>query len=706
MSAGMQEQSLASRLADVMVSVRADLTYTRQVNRDGISYIVHHPVTFQNHRLSAEDYLIVSHLRDSRTLSETLDRLVQRGLLEQDQEEDFYRFVVHLNQLHLLRLPVSDANQLHDRFVEKAKKQRVQTAKSFLFFRIPLFEPMPFLDRTLSFVRPLFSRGAAIVWCCALLFCIGLIVRRWDEFGDPLGSVLATSNLAILWLLLLGLKVVHEFGHAYACRNFGAKVPEMGAFFLMGSPCAYMDASDSWNLTKRRQRLIVAMGGIYFESWCAMLAVLVWTMTEPSLVNSIAQYVVVLSTVITIGFNINPLMKYDGYYALTDLLGRPLLREDAAFEFTRLVKRVLFGLRIESRTSNTAERVWLVVFGIACSIYRLAIAISIATVLGMFVPLLGSVVLIAYVGSTVVKLAKAGVVYLRTSEEIQDRRRRAYAASSFAFAGCIVAMMLIPVPGGMRISGVVIPQKQLVAYATVPGFLREANVENGAAVANGAVLCVLENTDLDRQVSATRTAVRDLEIQLASQLRTDVRAMATTQQQLRQMRESLAEAELQRDRLVIVAPDSGVISKAEAIQKQGRYVRAGEPLASIGVGQSCVVALLDEEMFSDAMPKTGDMVQLRIPGANSVLTGRISHLRRTASDQISVPQLTQSGGGDIPVAMEDQRAQRPYVQVRIDLDVPNDELLHGQRAVVRLASAGSSIATIALRSVRRLFDQL
>ncbi|MFK7818360.1 MAG: site-2 protease family protein, partial [Planctomycetaceae bacterium] len=614
MTAAMQEQSLASRLANVMVTVRADLTYTRQVNRDGVSYIVHHPVTFQNHRLSAEDYLIVSHLRDSRTLSETFERLVQKNLLEQSQEDDYYRFVVHLNQLHLLRLPVSDANQLHDRFVEKTKKQQVQTAKSFLFFRIPLFEPMPFLDRTLSFARPLFTRGAAIAWCCALLFCVGIVARRWESFSDPLGTVLATSNLPVLWILLLGLKVVHEFGHAYACRMFGAKVPEMGAFFLMGSPCAYMDASDSWNLTKRRQRLIVAMGGIYFESWIAMFAVLIWNMTEPSMLNSIAQYVVVLSTVITIGFNINPLMKYDGYYALTDLLGRPLLREDAAFEFSRLVKRVLFGLRIESRTENRTERLWLIAFGLACSVYRLVIAISIATVLGMFVPLLGSLVLIGYVGSTVFKLSKAGIVYLRTSEEINERRTRAYAASAIAFAMCIGGMLLIPVPGGMQVPGVVVPQKEAVAYATVPGFLSEANVRNGASVADGAVLCLLQNTNLEQQVTAARTAVRDLELQLTTQLATDPRTVATIQQQIRQAREDYSEAVSQQDQLVILAPGQGIVSKADALKRTGRYIRMGEPLATIGVGKPFVTALMDEETFSDASPKPGDVVQLRIVG--------------------------------------------------------------------------------------------
>ena len=701
------QQQLAGRLAEVQVRVRADLKYTRQVNRDGISYIVHHPVTFQNHRLSAEDYLILSQMRGSNTLGEVFEKLVKQDLLGADQEEDFYRYVVHLNQLHLLQLPISDGAQLHQRYVEKAKQQRVQTAKSFLFFRVPLFEPMAFLDRTMVFARPMFSKGMLFVWLAAFAFCFSLVIRRWSDFTNPLSSMLATSNLVILWGLLLGLKIIHEFGHAYACRHYGAKVPEMGAFFLMGSPCAYMDASDSWNLPFRRQRLIVAMGGMYFESWFAMLGILVWSMTEPSLVNSIAQYTVVLSTIITVGFNINPLMKYDGYYALADLLGRPMLREDASFEFSRVVKRVLFGLRIESNIDSRLERIWLIVFGLSCSIYRLTIAITIATVLGMFIPVLGSIVLTAYIGSTVIKMVKGGLVYLRTSPEIEDRRTRAWVASGMVLAGTLLATFLIPVPGAMRAPGVVLPEKQMAAYATAPGFLVESGVPNGTAVAEGAILCRLTNQELEASLVDITSSVKDLELQLLGELELQDRASAVTQQQLRQARETLAETQQLVSRLSIVAPAQGVISEADILQTKGRYIEAGEPIAKLGTGGWIVSSLIDEETFSDMHPQLGDEVELMLASGNSsTLHGRIVDVRRSASNRIEQPQMTQLGGGDIPVS-EDSEAQRPYVELRIAITVPeHNQLRNGQRAVVRFGVLGSSVATVCLRSVRRLFSQL
>ncbi len=698
---------LAPRLSEVQVRVREDLQYTRQVNRDGVSYIVHHPVTFQNHRLSADDYLVLSQLRGHRKLEDIFKHLVGRGVLQTQQEEDFYRFIVHLNQLGLLQLPISDANQLHDRFVEKDRRKRMQTAKSFLFLRIPLFEPTAFLDRTMQLFRPLFSRMAMVVWVACFCFCVSLVIRRFSDFSDPIATMAATSNFVVLWALLLGLKVIHEFGHAYACRHFGAAVPEMGAYFLMGSPCAYMDASDSWNLTSRRQRLVVAIGGMYFESWFAMLGVVVFCMTEPSLVHSIALYTVVLSTLVTVGFNANPLMKYDGYYALSDLLGRPLLREDATFEFQRLVKRVLFGLRIESRTDRPSERIGLILFGLACSLYRLVIAISIATVLGMFVPVLGSLVLVAYVGSTLLKLLKTGIVYLRTSTEIAGRRKHAWLASGLAFATLLAGVSLIPVPGMTRAEGVVVPQTQRVAYATVPGFVEVCDVANGTEVAAGAILARLTNRDIEVTVTQQRAQVRDLELQLVNEISAGDPAAAITQQELRQAREALADAHDLQQQLTIRAPGSGRLSEVDAIRLAGRYIRPREPVAAIGSKEMEISTLVDEEVFSDIHPRIGDKVDLVLTYApDRVASGRIVAIRRNASSRIEQPQLTQIAGGSIPVSPADQVAQRPYVELRVAIDSEIPAIRPGHRALVRFDRMGTTLATVCLRNLRRLFAQL
>ena len=150
------------------------------------------------------------------------------------------------------------------------------------------------------------------------------------------------SNLPILWLALVGLKALHEFGHAYACRRFGGAVPEMGVVFIVLTPCAYVDASSSWKFD-RRSRVAVAMAGMYVEILIAGIFALVWAGTQPGLLHDVALNVVILASVSTVFLNINPLMKFDGYYIFSDLMSVFNLQERAYKTLKGWIGFVLLG---------------------------------------------------------------------------------------------------------------------------------------------------------------------------------------------------------------------------------------------------------------------------------------------------------------------------------------------------------------------------
>ena len=124
------------------------------------------------------------------------------------------------------------------------------------------------------------------------------MIRRFDEFAAPLSGVLAPSNLPLLWSLFVCLKLWHELGHGYACKCFGGKVPEMGVILVAGSPLAYVDATSTWNFPERWKRLVVMLGGMYFESLIAIPAVFVWAIAEHGVVASIAFQLVITATVV------------------------------------------------------------------------------------------------------------------------------------------------------------------------------------------------------------------------------------------------------------------------------------------------------------------------------------------------------------------------------------------------------------------------
>ena len=702
---------LAERLQDVQVARRTDLHVSRQVHADGVAYVVHHPVTFQSHRLTSSDYEVFAYLDGKRPLKKVFERLVEREILQADQVEGFYTFIVQLNAVGLLNLPISDGRKLHQRFQKRQESQKKSGLMRYLFFRVPLFSADEFLTRTMSFARPLFSRRAAIVWAMCLLTCLVIIVRRSADFVSPLAGMAAAGNLALMWGLLLGLKVVHEFGHAYACKNYGGRVPEMGAYFMMGSPCAYVDASSSWSFPDRRQRILVVMGGMYFESWAAMLAVGVWCLTGPGLLNSAAHMTILLSTVVTLAFNLNPLMRYDGYFALSDLLGLPHLRDDSNAELKRLVKRLMFGLEQPTVAETPAGQAGYVLFGIATALYRVAIVLGISLTLSAIVPGLGTSVLLFCLGSYLVKTIRATVNYLRTADEIAHCRRRAMVVSGCLAGFALMAAVVTPIPGGTRAVGVIAPAEQHVLYAAEPGFLTQAPVRNGDRVQSGDIICRLQDADAEFRVESARLTLESRATALTAELAHEhdpdrhTRA-ALSSQKLMHSVENFVQADQQHARLAVKSPASGVVTHAESIEVPGRYVQRGEQLAVVNSGAWEVRAIVDEESLADWQPQAGDTIQVRLRNTGRTLLARIRTIERTGSTRIADQQLWQSAGGSIPVLPESGEAQQPFFQVRASIlnAGPDDEssLRDGVAASIKLGAARGTFGTLLFRNFLRL----
>lgn len=173
-----------------------------------------------------------------------------------------------------------------------------------------------------------------------------------------MNRLLATENLPFLWLSFVLLKVWHELGHGYACRIHGGAVPEMGLLLIAGTPAAYMDGAAAWSFPERWKRLVVMMGGMYFESILAIPAVFIWAFSSSPLLSSCDHQIVMMASLITLLFNANPLMKYDGYFIASELLGIQNLRARSDRFLKCLLKRTFLGLKVESHTRPMGRDLW------------------------------------------------------------------------------------------------------------------------------------------------------------------------------------------------------------------------------------------------------------------------------------------------------------------------------------------------------------
>ena len=698
---------IAQRLKTVKVGVRADLKVSRQIFNRVPAYVIRDPITFQTFKFSVEDYQVFVRINSQEELGKIFEKLCSDGLLDQQQEEGYYKFVVYLNQLGVLALPVSDGATLYERFKKKRIKDRNARFTNLLFMRVPLINPDAFLDKTIHIFKPLFSKAAFVLWLLCLVICTTIVTLRWEEFLSPLSTILTLKNLPVLWTLLVCLKVFHEFGHAYACKHFGGKVPEMGAMFVVGTPCAYVDASDSWGFPKPIHRIIVALGGMYFESICAMFAVVVWALSGPGIVHSTAQYAIMLATVVTVGFNANPLMKYDGYYILSDLVGMPNLRDDAQRQLNRQLNSWLFGIKPDFVSGSWLSRLSMSMFGLLSAIYKFVVVIGISIMVAFKIPAIGIGCAVAYIINMILQSSLKLFRFI-TGEQTKGVRVRAAAVTAVVIGGFLIGTTTIPLPANSNASGVVKRERDKVLRAKASGFLIHSFVKDGAHVSENAAICQLENYDLRTKLKQKRVEIEQLQMREAMNASIDVQKVSSIRRKLATANSELEQCQADVANLVIKAPVDGTVARIEQSQQVGSFVVKGQSLATITSGSWIVESYLDAETLADLTCDVGDCVEICCIGnSHFQLRGTINKIASAGSTTIPAKSLTQIGGGDIELSNVDGEARQPYFKITIALDHRHShKIKHGMTTIVKFQSQRVTVGHYIYRRGLQLVNKL
>lgn len=699
---------LADRLRSVRISLRGDLEVSRHVFHGRASYVLRDPITFETHRLSSADYQVVTHLDRAKTLGEIFDALCRDNCLSAADEQDFYGFIVSLQRLGLLTQPDADGRTLFERYNRRSELERRSKLLGFLFLQVPLVNPDRFLKNTRFVGQIVFSKLFVVAWCVAIAASIWLLSERWAEFAEPIDAVLAGRSLVTVWVTLLGLKVLHELGHGWACKHYGGQVPEMGAFFIAMNPCAYVDASAAWGFPRRWSRVVVSLGGVYFESFAAMAALWFWAFSDPSLARSTAHHIVVMASLATFLFNLNPLLRYDGYFILCDVTGIPNLRQKAIATIQAHLKSVFIGLPLEFRYRANGTNVCLAMYAVAATIYKASIVLTMSALIAARLPAIGLLLAVYYVGLTVGSAAWRLFRFLWVGNACRGRRLRA----AFCSAGLIVlaaVLLLAPAPQRATTTGVLTREHVRSLRTVNPGFLSEIFVQAGQEVKPGACIARLANIDLDANVAEAASQLESLRIERrrfasddqpvdAIKLERQARHVA---QRLRSANEDVATLEMKSNQ-------NGRILRCLNRRQLGQFLPSDTPVAEIGWGRQVVTAWMPAESFTDAKPSIGDLVACRFHAhPDRVLSGQVVSISPVSQRQFEHLELTQMAGGEIVVDPHTRLSEESRFQVIVVLDTPLPETLRdGSRATIRLNHPTLTMAEFAWRRLQRGLQRL
>ncbi len=698
------------RVAALTPRLRSHAQIHRHEYRGQLWYVLQDFSSERMHRFSPPGYLIIGLMDGHRTVQDIWDIALRRLGDEAPTQDEMIQLLSQLHTADVLQCDVPpDTAELLRRHERQRTRQWRSQLTSVLSWRLPLIDPERFLARFVHLVRPFLGWTGALLWLVVVGAAVSVAGTHWKDLTrDVVDRVLAPQSLVVLWLAFPIVKTLHELGHAFTVKAFGGEVHDMGIMLLVLTPVPYVDASSASAFRSKWQRAVVGAAGMLVELVLAAVALMVWISVQPGVVRTFAYNVIFIAGVSTVVFNANPLLRFDGYYILADLLEIPNLRSRANAYLGYLTERYLFGRDDALAAPATpGERVWFVLFAVASFAYRLIVAVGIVLFIAGKFFFVGVLLAVASAVTWVIAPVLKGVGFLITSPRLRRVRGRAVAVTAGFVALVVVLVGFVPVPFRSRAEGVVwIPDEAFVRAGT-EGFIDKIVGRPGARVRRGDVLIECVDPALEARGQMLAGRVRELEARYAQQRVADLVKSLITAEELQYARQDLARTRERLDGLVIRSRADGTFVLPLADDLPGRFVKQGEVLAHIVELSSVTVRAVVPQAHID-------LVRHQTFGTDVRLTERLSEVVRVsvrrevpgATERLPSSALGAGGGGQIAVDPTDNQGVKAFERhFQIDLELPSlptPVVNVGGRVYVRFDHGWTPLAVQWYRQVRQL----
>ncbi|MEC5345198.1 HlyD family efflux transporter periplasmic adaptor subunit [Brenneria populi] len=557
--------------------------------------------------------------------------------------------------------------------------------KNYLFFRIPLWHPDRFLTATLPWAAPLFSRLFLTLTLMAALLGLFLAGRQWETFKHTFMHFFTLEGAVLAGITLCFTKVLHELGHAYTCKRYGARVATMGVAFLVMMPVLYTDTSGSWKLTRRRQRMAIGAAGMLTELTLAAWATLAWSFLPDGMLRSAAFMLATTTWIMTLAINLSPLMRFDGYFLLSDWLQVPNLQQRGFAVGRWRMREWLFGLGdLPPEPLPRWLRRTLTVYAFCVWVYRFFLFTGIAIlVYHMTFKLLGMLLFAVEIGYFVI----APVV-----NELREwsKRRKDYRMNRNMIvtltSGCLLLLLLaIPWQSTVYAPALLRAERQSSLYMPLPAMMARIDIQVGQPVAAGQALFTLSSDALSHERRQLERQIATLSWQRTFQVFN--KGAASEHLRVSQERDAalqkLAVLKRQSEQLIVRAPISGVVVDIAMPLAAGEWLAQGEWLAAIVKPSGGLVEAFVSEKDRQRLKVGGRGHFYPQDAGRAALPLTIVDIDHAATRDLSaVPELASTYGGDIAALSDAQRKLHPeQVVYRVLLSVPADR--QGQRQMLR-----------------------
>lgn len=692
----------------VQLRMRPDLEVTRQAYQGREYWVIKDPLALKYYRFEDEEYAILVALDGQASLETIRENFAQRFAPQRISSGELHQLIglLYRNGLLLSQLP-GQGEQLAQRGAKRQWQVLKGKLANVLAIRFRGIDPDHFLTWLNRWVGWCFSAPAMLAAVLLMLSALALLGSEFDLFRARLPGFrefFATQNWLWLAVTLCVTKILHEIGHGLACKRFGGECHEMGLMLLVFTPCLYCNVTDSWMIPSKWRRAAVGAAGMYVELVLASLATFVWWYSAPGLLNGLCLNVMFVSSVSTLLFNANPLMRYDGYYILSDLLEIPNLRQKAGLILKRKAAAWFLGLPEPADPFLPRRHLFLfVLYSIASALYGWFVSLSIFWFLYKALEPWGlKVVGQGIAGMMVISLVVMPVWRLVQFFHLPGRahrvkKMRAIVSLSLAAAGS-AALLLVPLPYYVTCGLYVQPRGATNVYVEVPGEIEEVYVRGKSGIEGrveaGQPLLRLDNLDARIGEQKLLSQREQLAARLDA-LRQQAHTNDSAHLEYAEAREALLalDAQLVRRRdeirkLTIVAPTGGVLlppplkappageiktlatwsGRPLDVQNVGAFLESSTLVCRIAQpGELEAILAIDQDELEFIAPD--QKVEIVLEGHSGVkFQSRIEHVSQQEM-QAAPKSLSLRGGGEMATRTDASGVERP-VEVTYQASAP------------------------------------
>ncbi|MEA2657403.1 MAG: putative peptide zinc metalloprotease protein, partial [Chloroflexota bacterium] len=590
------------RVSQLKPQIQPHVEVHRHRYRGVTWYVLHDKVTGRVHRFTPATYLLIGKMNGEQTVDE-LWKAAAIDLGEHAPSQD--EVIRLLSRLHSTDLMQSDHASETSELLERLTKHRwSKLGRSFknpLAITLSLVDPNRLLDKIIGLLRPLGARLFVILWLALVLPAVVLLALHWREWSESLPErTLATENLMLLTLVFPAVKLLHELGHGLTLKAFGGTVHDAGVMLLVFMPVPYLDASASLSFRSKYRRALVGAAGMLVELVLAAIAVYFWLFAELGLVKAVAFDVILIAGFSTLVVNGNPLLRFDGYYILTDLLEIPNLGSRSNNYWSVTLERLLFGVRTRRADSVLpSERPWLLAYAPLAYVYRVIVFVGIALFVATEYLAVGVAIAIWSLFINFIAPIGRVVYHLVTSPTLMDRRGRAIAIATGVCLVVVAVIMLVPAPLSTVSEGILWLPEEAQVRAGTSSFIRRLEVASGAKVEAGDTLFQLFEPSLAAQLLAQQERVAEIETRLRADEVEDRAKAAVTRQELEAERSELRRLSTRADRLVVRSARAGTFVALNPDDAEGRYVQEGAMIGFIVGDEPWIVRAVVRQDYID-----------------------------------------------------------------------------------------------------------